>query len=154
MIDPRLGSIPDAVLELVPESVARELCVLPFRTNDTSLLVFCPSEPDFCAREGGRLSFILNRPIEWVPVDASLLQQAIDERYLPWREATITNCPPRFRFPCPKTWSSLEPTADPRIRYCSECQRNVHWCENQVVAQRLEGQGKCVALAHREYVES
>jgi hypothetical protein len=154
MVDPRLASIPEAVLELVPDSVARELCVLPFRVDDTCLWVFCPADPNFSARERDRLTFILNRPIEWVPVDALLLQQAIEERYLPWREATITNCLPRFRFQCPKTWLSLEPTADPWIRYCSECQCDVHWCENGVVAERLGRQGKCVALAHREYVES
>ena len=154
MIDPRLASIPEAVIELVPESVARELCVLPFRTDGTCLWVFCPVDPDFSARERGRLSLILNRQIEWVPVDASLLQQAIDERYLPWHEATITSCPPRFRFQCPKSWSSLEPTVDPRVRHCSECQCDVHWCENDVVAQRLGRQGKCVALANREYVET
>ena len=35
MVDPRLASIPEAVIELVPESVARELCVLAFRTDGT-----------------------------------------------------------------------------------------------------------------------
>ena len=154
MIDPQLASIPVAVIELVPESVARELCVLPFRTDGTCLWVFCPLDPDFAARESGRLSIILNRRIEWVPVDASLLQQAINERYLPWHEATITNCPSRFRFQCPKNWSSLEPTADPRVRHCSECQCDVRWCENDVVAQALGREGMCVALANRQYVES
>ena len=154
MIDPRLASIPEAVIELVPESVARELCVLAFRTDGTFLWVFCPLDPDFSARESGRLSIILNRQIEWVPVDASLLQQAVNERYLPWHEATITNCAPRFRSQCPKNWSSLEPTVDPRVRHCSECQCDVHWCENDVVAQALGREGKCVALANKQYVES
>jgi hypothetical protein len=154
MIDPLLVSIPEAVLELVPEPVARELCVLPFRTDDARLWVFCPRDPDFSAREGGRLRFILNRPIEWVPVDASRLQQAIRERYLPWHEATITNCPHSFQFRCPRNWSSLEPTADPLIRHCPVCQGAVHWGENDVVAERLGRQGQCVALAHRQYVES
>ena len=154
MVDPRLASIPEAVIELIPESVARELCVLAFRTDATCLCVFCPLDPDFSAREGGRLRFILNRPIEWVPVDASQLQQAIKERYLPWHEATITNCPHHFRLQCPKSWSSLEPTGDPRVRHCPECQCDVHWCENDVVAQALAGEGKCVALANRQYVES
>jgi hypothetical protein len=154
MLDPRFVSIPEAVLELIPESVARDLCVLPFRSDGTCLWVFCPLDPDFSGREGDRLSFILNRPIDWVPVDPSLLQQAIKERYLPWREATITNCPLRLRFQCPKNWSSLEPTSDTRVRYCSECQHDVHWCENDVVAETLGRQGKCVALANRQYVES
>jgi hypothetical protein len=154
MIDPRLASIPEAVIELVPESVVRALCVLPFHADGTCLWVFCPLDPDFSARESGHLSIVLNRQIEWVPVDASLLQQAIDERYLLWHEATITNCPPQFRLRCPKNWSSLEPTVDPRIRNCSECQCDVHWCENDVVAQAFGRQGKCVALANRQYVES
>jgi hypothetical protein len=154
MIDPRLASIPEAVLELVPESLARELCVLPFRSDGTRFWLFCPLDPDFAAREGGRLRYILNRPIEWVPVDASRLRQAIHDRYLPWHEATITNCPPPFRLQCPRNWSALELTVDTRVRHCSECQNEVHWCENDVVAQRLGCQGKRVALANRQYVES
>jgi hypothetical protein len=109
MVDPRLASIPEAVIELVPESVARELCVLAFRTDGTRLWVFCPFDPDFSARESGRLSIILHRQIEWVPVDQSLLQQAINESYLPWHEAIITNCPHRLRFQCPKNWLHSNP---------------------------------------------
>jgi hypothetical protein len=154
MIDPRFASIPETVIGLVPESVACELCVLPFRVDGTSLWVYCGLDPAVSDEERDRLSFILNREVKYVPVDASLLQEAIKERYLPWHEATITNCQPRFRFQCPKSWSSLEPTADTHVRYCLECQCDVHWCENDTVAQVMGRQGKCVALANREYVES
>ena len=154
MIDPRHIPIPEAVLEVLPATVAVETCVLPFRLEGDRVWLFCPSEHEFIAREEERLAFILNRRIEWEPVETTLLKEALAERYAPWFEATIENCQPRFRYRCPKTWSSLEPTAEPHVRHCAECQRPVRWCENDRVAEELGRRGECVALAVMQYVES
>ena len=54
--------IPPAVVELVPESVARENAVLPLAEDDGTLKVIMSDPLDFDTRE--KLRFILNRNIE------------------------------------------------------------------------------------------
>lgn len=142
MIDPRSVEIPDSILELVPESVIRECCVLPLSDDGKRLTLLCPSDPNF---EEEKVRFILNREIAFLPVDEVLLIEAI-ERRLPPSEGTIENCAPQFRFKCPKEWSSLQETADSRIRLCSACQREVYWCNSSAAAIELGRQGKCVAV--------
>lgn len=43
----------------------------------------------------------------------------------------IRNCPasaqtPRFKFQCPLEWDALKRTDDEKIRYCDQCNRNIH----------------------------
>ncbi len=54
--------IPPAVVELVPESVARENSVLPMSEDDGTLKVIMSDPQDYDTRE--KLRFILNRNIE------------------------------------------------------------------------------------------
>jgi hypothetical protein len=145
MIDPRDADISESVLDLIPQTLIHESNVLPFRDDGVRLTLFCPIDFDF-GYEGARWSFILAREIDWVPVDATLLREAIDQRY-PRGDASIRGCLPQFRFQCPQRWLALQSTADRRIRYCSQCQREVHWCDDERTARTLGRDGKCVALS-------
>ncbi|MBX3281347.1 MAG: hypothetical protein KF756_02605 [Acidobacteria bacterium] len=57
---------------------------------------------------------------------------------------TIDGC--EFLFKCPQKWDALETTADPGVRFCSECERSVYFAEDKEAAGRLSALGKCVAL--------
>ena len=56
----------------------------------------------------------------------------------------IRNC--RFKFKCTKTWDSLDQTSVPGIKYCHECDRGVHYCEDQSELDHALLQDWCVAL--------
>ena len=88
---------------------------------------------------------LLGRDLTFLAADETLLRDAI-EKFIPPSEGTIDNCEPRFRFKCPKEWTALKETADRRVRYCSESQKEVHWCNSSAAATELGRQGKCVAL--------
>jgi hypothetical protein len=145
MIDPRDAEIPETVLDLVPQKIIHECTILPLRDDGKRLTLFCCRDSDF-GRESDRLAFIFDREIDWLPVDANLLQQAIEQRY-PRGNPEIRGCLPQFRFQCPQHWLALQPTSDKRIRFCSECQRDVHWCDDNESACSLGREGKCVALS-------
>lgn len=52
----------------------------------------------------------------------------------------------RFAFQCPRTWQSLEPTADPNVRHCDRCAESVHLCTDTAqIAQRAR-QGQCISV--------
>ena len=149
MIDPRFVEIPDSILQVVPKSVMLEHCVLPLKDDGKSLTLLCPPDPEFPASEGEKLRFILGRDITFLAADEELLRDAI-EKFIPPSEGTVENCEPRFRFKCPKNWTALKETADRRVRFCSECQKEVHWCNTSAAATELGRQGKCVALYTNE----
>jgi type IV pilus assembly protein PilB len=71
--------IPPAVVELVPESVARENAVIPIEEKDDALVV-CVSDPDdFETIE--KLQFILNRKIEIALATKEHILEAINRNY-------------------------------------------------------------------------
>ncbi|QOL24650.1 hypothetical protein LP316_09865 [Thalassotalea sp. LPB0316] len=41
----------------------------------------------------------------------------------------LYNC--HWGFKCDKTWESLTNTDDPKVKYCTNCKRNVHKIENE-----------------------
>lgn len=60
----------------------------------------------------------------------------------------IRNC--EFRFKCPKTWDSLEPTVIASQRYCGQCQKVVHHCHTANELQWAIVRNLCVAVeAHK-----
>ena len=65
----------------------------------------------------------------------------------------IVNCTWKFQFQCPRQWSSLQQTADPKVRICESCLREVHWCEDDAEVQRRAAQGACVAIRVRGQYE-
>lgn len=70
---------PRAVLELVPESVARENNVLPLRLEGRTLVVAVAAPSDILLRD--KLSFLLNRNIQFVAHPLADIQNAINQHY-------------------------------------------------------------------------
>lgn len=71
--------IPPAVVELVPESVARENSVLPMSEEDGTLKVIMSDPQDYDTRE--KLRFILNRNIEIALAPREAISDAINRHY-------------------------------------------------------------------------
>lgn len=67
-------------------------------------------------------------------------------RQLDW--ANVESCV-KFRYRCPQRWDTLQPTEDPAVRHCTECDRNVYYCRNTEEAYRLADAGECVAIDSR-----
>ncbi|MEX0865799.1 MAG: GspE/PulE family protein [Pirellulales bacterium] len=71
--------IPPHVIELVPESVARENVILPYRDEDDELWVICSDPLDLDTFE--KLRFILNRKIEVAVAPRENILEAINRHY-------------------------------------------------------------------------
>ncbi len=71
--------IPPAVVELVPESVARENAVLPLAEDGGTLKVIMSDPLDFDTRE--KLRFILNRNIEVALAPREMILESINKHY-------------------------------------------------------------------------
>lgn len=72
-------TVPPSVVELVPESVARENAILPLSEEDGGLRVVVSDPDDFETFE--KLRFILNRPIEPVLAPRDSIVEAINRHY-------------------------------------------------------------------------
>ena len=62
-------------------------------------------------------------------------------------DAEIRNC--EFRFKCPMTWDALSTTLEPKIRYCSQCEREVVYCKTASELKRAIIENQCVAVEIR-----
>ena len=78
-VDLRGVAIPPAIVELVPESVARENRILPYQVEGDTLKVLMSDPNDIETLD--KLRFILNRPIEPVLAAQELIQEAINRHY-------------------------------------------------------------------------
>lgn len=64
----------------------------------------------------------------------------------------IDTCPSRFhagelRLRCPMRWENLQPLGDDSsVRFCSECERSVHYCWTVQDADKHSRSGNCVAI--------
>ena len=72
-------TVPTSVIELVPESVARENAILPLGEDDGQLRVVVSDPDDFETFE--KLRFILNRPIIPVLAPRDMIVEAINRHY-------------------------------------------------------------------------
>jgi type IV pilus assembly protein PilB len=72
-------SIPPHIVELVPESVARENVIMPMAENNGSLKVLVSDPQDFETLE--KLRFILNRQIEVAVASREAITEAINKYY-------------------------------------------------------------------------
>ena len=72
-------TIAPAIVELVPESVARENAILPLAEEDGALRIAISDPEDFETLE--KLRFILNRPIEQVLAPRDAITEAINRHY-------------------------------------------------------------------------
>src|SRR5262245_65109390 len=60
-------------------------------------------------------------------------------------EITVRNCPPLFRFVCPKTWDELIATDDKGVRYFQKCQKHVYLCMTDAETIERAKTGRCIA---------
>ncbi len=51
-----------------------------------------------------------------------------------------------LEFECPKLWSALKETEDPKVRFCHACQEQVHRCDDPEEFELQSEQGHCVAI--------
>jgi len=58
----------------------------------------------------------------------------------------IERCDVKFEFQCPKEWGALARTNQPHVRYCSSCQRQVHYAISIDLARQLATRGECVVV--------
>jgi hypothetical protein len=117
----------------------------------------------------------LNGGMEGAERDAALARLAVlEDGIAPWwmlvvvRRGRIGNCgegtaskEPRyvkFAYECPMSWDRMAPGADPRVRFCDRCHRDVHRVENVLDAERLALRGECIDVpaalvseAHEKY---
>jgi hypothetical protein len=63
---------------------------------------------------------------------------------------SIRNCV--FAFKCTKAWDGLTETADPGVRYCGDCQREVHFCENPWELAQAVALNRCVAIVVEDHL--
>jgi hypothetical protein len=54
---------------------------------------------------------------------------------------------PRFKFECPRTSDSLEPTKEPSVRHCEDCDKPVYLSRSVPEAEANSREARCVALA-------
>ncbi len=78
-VDLRQIRIPEQVIELIPESVARENMVIPFDEEDGALKVLIADPFDLETIE--KLRFILNKKIETAMAPKESIQEAINQYY-------------------------------------------------------------------------
>jgi hypothetical protein len=64
----------------------------------------------------------------------------------------IENCWVDFKYRCPQRWDALEPTSKPGVRTCSECKREVFFCETDQDAVDHARKGDCIARRERSDV--
>ena len=61
-----------------------------------------------------------------------------------WNEEARIDC--HFLFKCPQRWDRLQPTAEERVRHCTECDRDVHLALTEEEFQRHRDAGHCIAV--------
>jgi type IV pilus assembly protein PilB len=71
--------VPVEVVELVPESVARENVIMPFGARDRAVVVAVRETGDFDLL--WKLEFILNRDVEAVAADEGQIVESLNRHY-------------------------------------------------------------------------
>ena len=60
------------------------------------------------------------------------------------KQAMIRNC--TFAFKCSVNWDNLEETDDENIRFCLDCQKEVHFCEDDEDLVKSIKLNRCIAI--------
>lgn len=83
-------------------------------------------------------------------VESARLRALVREVDPTWRRlvafAPIEGCTVRFDFDCPRTWDSLAPTEDERVRFCDACRKTVHYSVSVEEAAEHARSGRCVVV--------
>ena len=135
-----------AAIQLVPESVAREHCVLPVALADGKAKLVLPTTADDLSDKTIEvLRFVLGRDFDYETAPRDQLCKIVDLLYLA-SYSEIQNCDVRFRFKCPKQWADLQPTADKLIRHCDTCNHDVYYCYSKEELNERAEKNQCVAF--------
>jgi len=138
---------PDAI-QMVPESVAREYCVLPVSFSNDQLTLVVPIGAE---KDGDKtldnLRFVLGRNFEIHTAPREQLAKIIDIHYRAG-SAAIQNCGSRFRFKCQKQWMELQSTENQFVRFCDACDQNVFYCHTKEELNERASKNQCVAFAN------
>ena len=57
---------------------------------------------------------------------------------------TLRNCVLQYR--CPNNWDDLTETVDQDIRFCGECQKEVHFCDDDDELIQNIHLNRCIAI--------
>ena len=78
----------------------------------------------------------------------TVLKRQIDLRWIAYiSDAPIEKCTIEFSYLCPMRWESLRVLDDEAtIRYCDQCGREVHFCDNVDAARDHARKKHCVAI--------
>ncbi|MCC2637827.1 MAG: hypothetical protein K0Q68_1546 [Moraxellaceae bacterium] len=63
---------------------------------------------------------------------------------------SLRNCP--FAFRCDRKWTSLKPTREPDIRFCGDCQREVHRCHTEGQLAEAVARNRCIAIQVEDFI--
>lgn len=143
----------ERALQLFPESVARENCVLPIAINCDTLHLIIPS--DYLSNAiAGRpllemLQFILAREFTYELADRADLSSLVDLHYNA-AYSKITNCDRRFTISCPKLWADLQTTDNVQVRFCNVCRKDVYFCRTDNELEAHSRLNHCVAIYDSE----
>jgi uncharacterized protein (TIGR02996 family) len=55
----------------------------------------------------------------------------------------------RFAYRCQNRWVDLDPTQEEQVRYCGECKKTVHYCDNKEEVEKMAVEGNCIAINSR-----
>jgi hypothetical protein len=63
----------------------------------------------------------------------------------------LFNCP--FKFRCDKTWDTLKTTYDPTVKYCNDCEKDVHLVQSDQELKQAIKEDWCIAVVEldRQY---
>jgi hypothetical protein len=130
--------------EYLPESLAREECVLPLGPSGDALRVVFGRRDDYKASID-KLQFVLNKTLVCAVADRRRIERAIDEVYT-YLATEVADCPLEFGVECPRRWLELRPGERPDVRFCDSCRREVFLCSTENEAIEHARQGRCVAI--------
>lgn len=65
----------------------------------------------------------------------------------------LNGCRERHQFDCPNRWDQLAPTENPRVRRCTSCRRDAHYCDTLAAALDHAAHGTPFVLTLAENLE-
>jgi hypothetical protein len=63
---------------------------------------------------------------------------------------SLRNC--IFAFKCSQTWESLDETRDENVRFCNDCEKEVHYCSNDQELVESVRLNRCVAFSRNQEI--
>ncbi|WP_146523861.1 GspE/PulE/PilB domain-containing protein [Stieleria varia] len=115
--------LPQSIVDIIPENVARDYCVIAISIRNGLLTIACPAN-DFDSDAEKLVEFILNRNAQWIRFPCAEIADAIDRHYIV--DGAILDC--RFSDRCPQRWRDLAETDVISVRHCITCDEDIHLC--------------------------